>query len=113
MGVRPLVKPLVFLYLVTQLLLAIPAGAAASAPVHSPQGSCAHMSSAPAHERCPCCPDGAGSMKDCLAACTLAATMTAPQITVPVVHSRQAVFPILTLDAAWTADPPLKPPPIA
>jgi hypothetical protein len=109
--VRSLLKPLVFLFLATQLLLAIPAGA--SAPTGPHQTPCEHLSGAPSHDACPCCPDGVSTMKDCLASCTLAATMTSFQVTVPVVRSHDAVISRSSAPATWAADPPLKPPPIA
>ena len=62
---------------------------------------------------CPCCPDGADSLRDCLAACTLAvAALPETQVLA------RAVVPALRIDAAPSApllslsDPPLKPPPI-
>lgn len=62
---------------------------------------------------CPCCPDGADSLRDCLASCTLAA-LALPDIQV----IARANVPPLRVDAAPSAslfslaDPPLKPPPI-
>jgi hypothetical protein len=108
--VRSLVKPLAFLFLAMQLLLAMPAGASAS---ESPSGACATMAGVHADGHCPCCPDGVSTLKDCLASCTLAATMTSFHVTVPVVRSHAAVIPLPVTPAAWAADPPLKPPPIA
>ena len=62
---------------------------------------------------CPCCPDGADSMRDCLVSCTLAATA------LPVIPhlSRAPADPLrvrATLAAPFrsVSDPPLKPPPI-
>ncbi len=72
------------------------------------------MASLPADtDECPCCPDGADSLKDCLASCTLAA------LALPDTHVvARALAPSLRVDAEPSApllslsDPPLKPPPI-
>lgn len=109
--VRSLGKPLAFLLLATQLLLAMPVGASSASGTQS--GACATMAESHADGHCPCCPDGVSTLKDCLAACTLAATMTSFHVTVPVVRSHDAVMPLPGIPAAWAADPPLKPPPIS
>ncbi len=62
---------------------------------------------------CPCCPDGATSMTDCLVSCLLAAA-TAPTIfTTQVVSIPTEAFVELPHAAKAFSDPPLKPPPIA
>ena len=103
-------KPLAFLFLATQLLLAVPAGASTQATHKTP---CAAMPGMQSDDPCPCCPDGVASLKDCLASCTLAATIPAFAFTIPVVRSHDVVTPTSTTPTAWAADPPLKPPPIA
>ena len=103
-------KPLAFLFLATQWLLAIPAGASTH---ETHKTACAAMPGMQADDHCPCCPDGASSLKDCLASCTLAATIPAVQFSIPVVRSHDVVTPVSTTPTAWAADPPLKPPPIA
>jgi hypothetical protein len=111
---KSVLKPLVCLLVAAQLLLAVPAmafvqttsGAAASSP-------CDDMMDSTAGDHCPCCPDGAGSMKDCLASCTLAA-VALPNVQLPARRSapslRVEAMPSAPLVAL--ADPPLKPPPI-
>ena len=64
-------------------------------------------------DECPCCPDGADSLRDCLTSCTLA---VAALPDTPVLS--RAPAPALRVEAALSApplslsDPPLKPPPI-
>ena len=64
-------------------------------------------------DECPCCPDGAGSMRDCLTSCTLS---VAALPATPVLS--RAPAPALRVESAPSAplrslsDPPLKPPPI-
>jgi hypothetical protein len=105
------VKPLALLYIVVQLLLAMPAGALASPG--APQTPCEHGAAAPAGDHCACCPDGASSMKDCLASCTLAATMSVFLPLALVAPVRSQPLPAAPSATPWTAEPPLKPPPIA
>ena len=108
-GVRyRLLKPLVYLLVAAQLLLAVPVGASVATP-------CDEMEMAGTNDSdpCPCCPDGADSMKDCLASCTLAA-IAAPATQV----LARASAPSLRVESEPSAplvslsDPPLKPPPI-
>jgi hypothetical protein len=105
---KSLLKPLVYVLVAAQLLLAVPAMAAT---ITFAQG--APSSAATSGDQCPCCPDGADSMKDCLASCTLAAAAL-PDTQAPARMSA----PHLRVDAAPAAplvplsDPPLKPPPI-
>jgi hypothetical protein len=110
-AVRSLTRPLAFLYIVVQLLLAMPAGAVASPG--AAQTPCEHMAGAPAGDHCPCCPDGVSSMKDCLASCTLAATVSVSLPLVPVAPARSQSLPAAASATPCTAEPPLKPPPIA
>ena len=102
-------KPLAFLFLAMQLLLAIPASASTQG---TQQSACAAMPGMHANDHCPCCPDGVSSLKDCLASCTLAATMAAVPLTIAVVRSHDVVIPASSTLTTWAADPPLKPPPI-
>jgi len=108
--VQSLVKSLVFLFLAMQLLLAMPAGASTQG---TPKSPCAAMAGMQADGHCPCCPDGVSTLKDCLAACTLAATMTTAHLAIPVVRSHDAVISRPSAPATWGSDPPLKPPPLA
>jgi hypothetical protein len=111
---RLFIKPLCFVLVAAQLLLGFPA--VSSAHASSPAGThvpCDQMGSAPHDDGCPCCPDGAGSMKDCLVMCTLAAAVMPSVFVISVTRAHAAVtveFPdyLITL-----SDPPLKPPPIA
>jgi hypothetical protein len=105
--VRRILKPLAFLFVAAQLLLAVPAVAAASVP--SATSYCEGGASHP--DKCPCCPGE--SMKDCLTACTVIAAMPA-SLSLPVFSpahgSASSPEPFF---AAISSDPPLKPPPIA
>jgi hypothetical protein len=107
-------KPLVFLLVAAQLLLAVPAIAFAQSTSATAESSpCDEMMGSTTHDECPCCPDGADSMKDCLASCTLAAVAIS-DAPIPARLSE----PPLRVDGspsaplASFADPPLKPPPI-
>lgn len=112
---RKFAKPLTFLVIAAQLLLAMPATAsapAAAAPA-SAEMPCDGMPMPTGDDPCPCCPDGATSMTDCLVSCLLTAA------TAPTIHFMQS-GPILTeafVDLPFAvhtlSDPPLKPPPIA
>jgi hypothetical protein len=86
----------------------------AAAPFASAQPVTMAMSNMPADmDDCPCCPAGADSLRDCLAACTLAVAAL-PEIPIPI----RAATPALRIDAALSvaphslSEPPLKPPPI-
>jgi hypothetical protein len=102
---------------VAQLLSAVPLASAQSAVDRADEMPCAEMmgmAAMPADsDECPCCPDGADSIRDCLTSCTLAA------LALPDTHVfARAPVPALRVDAAPPAqlrslsDPPLKPPPI-
>jgi hypothetical protein len=101
------VKPLVYLLVVAQLLLAVPAMAFATGG--DPMGMAAMSTS----DHCHCCPAGAQSMQDCLAACTLAAaaapTMQGAACTMALPARVDVPLPA-PLDSV--SIPPLKPPPI-
>jgi hypothetical protein len=113
---KRLFKPLAYALVAAQLLLAVPAMAFSGAtPGPSSSIPCDQMdmAAASANDHCPCCPDGAQAMQDCLASCTLAAAA------MPCTYvSTRTVTPPLRVAATPTAplntvsDPPLKPPPI-
>ena len=111
---KSLLKPLVYVLVAAQLLLSVPAMSfAQGASSASASVPCDEMQSMTSSDHCPCCPDGADSMKDCLASCTLAAAA------LPVAQvSTRTVTPPLRVAATPSAplksisDPPLKPPPI-
>jgi hypothetical protein len=98
-------KPLVLLLVAAQLLLAVPAMAFAQTTSAS--------TSSTTHDECPCCPEGADSMKDCLASCTLAAVASS-NVPLPARPSAPSlgVEGSPSAPLASLADPPLKPPPI-
>jgi len=105
---KRMLKPLVYVLVAAQLLLAVPAMSA-----NTFSGAASSHSAPCDADPCPCCPDGAASMKDCLASCTLAAVAA---FTTPVLL--HAAVPAPRVDATPSAplhslsDPPLKPPPI-
>lgn len=110
---RRYARPLAFLLIAAQLLLAVPAMASARiAQAAAPEIPCAGMATAGGDHHCPCCPDGVDSMSDCLASCLLAVA-AAPAVSV--VHVI-ATGPVAFIDpgppAGNSSDPPLKPPPI-
>jgi hypothetical protein len=115
---KRMARPVALLVIAAQLLLGLPAMATAQVPAAAgTQAPCADMPASHGlgakHDGCPCCPDGAGSMKDCLVMCTLAAAVT-PSVFVVVVAPSQAPS-LVEFPGFLTAlsDPPLKPPPIA
>jgi hypothetical protein len=107
---------LVRVLVVGQLLAAVPL-ANALPTARADAAPCAGMmdgnSASAEADHCPCCTAGAGSLLDCLAACTLAVAAL-PDIRLP----SRAPVPAFRLDATPSApllslsDPPLKPPPI-
>jgi hypothetical protein len=114
--VRRPAKPLIFLLIAVQLLLVVPAISAASvSTAGAMEMPCDGM---PMHESvdgddpCPCCPDGASSMTDCLASCMLAA-VAAPAITsTQFVTSHAPPYVETPFTADSFSSPPLNPPPI-
>jgi hypothetical protein len=91
-------KPLVYLLIAAQLLLAVPAMGALSATDA---------------DACPCCPAGADSMNDCLASCTLSAVaLQNAQVLAHVSASSMRLEALPSAPPASLAEPPLKPPPI-
>jgi hypothetical protein len=108
-------KPWIYVLVAVQLLLAAPAmanpGGFAAA---STSAMCDHIAAAVSAEQCPCCPAGAQSMRDCLAACTLAAAATPPvMVTVITPDPAQQVASVPMRVRLSFSNPPLKPPPIA
>ena len=111
---RKFAKPLTLLVIAAQLLLAVPAMASVpGASQTSATMPCDDMPMPTGDDPCPCCPDGATSMTDCLVSCLLAAA-TAPTILLKQVGSVPTdSFIDLPYAAHTLSDPPLKPPPIA
>jgi hypothetical protein len=111
---KRLLKPLVYLLVAAQLLLAVPAMASAqSVTAESASIPCDEMPGMGEGDECPCCPDGVDSMKDCLVSCMLAAvaapsTGVSTHVTAPNVRVDSTIFAPLVSPS----DPPLKPPPI-
>ncbi len=109
-----LLRPLVYILVAAQLLLAPPV---VSAFVSGDFGSavvtpCAgEMPVAAESDPCPCCPDGI-SKAECLANCTavVAAAPSLPLVTVCIVANVIAIAPVSGV--VCLSDPPLKPPPI-
>jgi hypothetical protein len=111
---RNLVRPLVCLLVTAQLLLAVPVAASAQAPGSSHGEMPCDQAPTPAgDDSCPCCPDGADSMKDCLGSCTLAAAIAPSIPLVQDVKLASEAFGDSIYSVANLSDPPLKPPPIA
>lgn len=110
----PLVKSLSCMLVAAQLLLAVPVVASP----HAPSGAhgempCDQVPAPAGDDPCPCCPDGADSMKDCLGSCTLAVAI-APSIPIGQAATLASeAFGDSIYRVATVSDPPLKPPPIA
>lgn len=111
---RKFAKPLTFLVITAQLLLAVPAMAGLSfAAAASAEVPCDDMPLHAGDDACPCCPDDASSMTDCLVSCLLSA-VAAPSISlVPARSDSAEAFVTPPIAAPAPNDPPLKPPPIA
>ncbi len=111
---RHFLKYIVSLVIAGQLLLAVPAMAFAPDSHASSGTHCDEMATSATHEKgCPCCPDGGGSMSDCLTLCSLAAALTPSVFVVGVVTSHERPEIALAVSLTSPSDPPLKPPPIA
>jgi hypothetical protein len=111
--VRSLSKPLIYVLIAAQLLLALPAMASAqTGAAAGHEMPCDEMPMPAGDDPCPCCPDGTNSMTDCLVACTLAAT-AAPTILIPQAAA-MAAQRIVEIPSYFDtlSDPPIKPPPI-
>jgi len=112
--VRRFSQPLIYVLIAAQLLLAVPAMASAHVGANAAhEMPCDEMPMDGDPHPCPCCPDGADSMTDCLVACTLAAT-AAPSLSVAHV-AVAAAPPVVDVFHSFDtpSDPPIKPPPIA
>lgn len=112
--VRSLSKPLIYVLIAAQLLLALPAMASAqTGATTAHEMPCDEMPMPAGDDPCPCCPDGTNSMTDCLVACTLAAT-AAPSLSIAHVANSGAPPIVESFHSFDTpSDPPIKPPPIA
>jgi hypothetical protein len=114
---KHIARPVACVVIAAQLLLAVPAMAHAPDPGTNTQAHCDAMvvpATAATHDDgCPCCPDGAGSMKDCLVMCSLAVAVTPSLFVSTVTPSQAEPFVELSDYITALADPPLKPPPIA
>ena len=110
-------RPVACVVIAAQLLLVVPSMAHAPDPGAITAKHCEEMPgsmSGTAHDDdCPCCPDGAGSLRDCLTMCSLAAAVAPSEFVVAVTPSHATPFVEYTADPTSLADPPLKPPPIA
>jgi hypothetical protein len=112
--VQSFIKPLAFLFVAAQLLLAVPVMASVSAaPGGPPCHEMGDMGASPesASDQHPCCPDGT-DMSNCLASCAMGAAVAAH---IPVLLIKAARIEPRSLPPAFTAvasPPPLKPPPI-
>jgi hypothetical protein len=108
---------LVRVLVVAQLLSAAPLASARPAAHRADAMPCAEQMdmsamAAGSHD-CPCCPDGAGSLRDCLTSCTLAVLAMPATLVIsrtPVLALRVEEAPPAPLHSL--SDPPLKPPPI-
>lgn len=111
---RLLARPLLFALVAAQLLQAVPVMASTQASGSSHHEMPCDQLPTPADDgSCPCCPDGADSMKNCLASCTLAAAIAPSIFIVHVVSSVSEAFVDSSYRVTALSDPPLKPPPIA
>jgi hypothetical protein len=109
-----LARPVALLVIAAQWLLGFSAMAGAQSAVASAtHAPCDEMAAAHHNDGCPCCPDEAGSMKDCLVMCTLAAAVAPSVFVVAVTPSHAVSFVEFSDYLSSLSDPPLKPPPIA
>lgn len=111
--VRRFSQALIYVLIAAQLLLAVPAMASAHiGATAAHEMPCDEMPMPADGHPCPCCPDGADSMTDCLVACTLAAT-AAPSISISQVTLAPAPLIVEIFHSFDTpSEPPIKPPPI-
>jgi hypothetical protein len=111
--VRRLAKPLTYFIVAVQLLLAVPSMAAAQLPGDShAEMPCDEMPMG-TDESCPCCPDGADSMTDCLVSCLLAVAAMPTVLVVNVLAPTAIGFTDPGHTAGTLTEPPINPPPIA
>jgi len=113
---KRLARPLAFVLIAAQLLLAVPAMAHAQVTAGAAtQSHCQGMDMGMDNDsdQCPCCPDGANSMSDCLTSCTLiAAIVPTLQFDSVPAPTAQVYLEPARLTPTFS-EPPLKPPPIA
>ena len=110
---------LVQVLVVAQIVCAAPVASALPAGQSAEEMPCAGMMDMESRhsdlgsDNCPCCPEGSDSVAACLAACAVAAGLTA-SYAMPVISAGtpRAQLPIVTAHSRLF-DPPLKPPPIA
>jgi hypothetical protein len=113
--VKRRLRPLIYLLVAAQLLLSAPVvNALASASAgNGPAMECEGHEPATSHtDRCPCCPDGAGTDASCLAACTANVGATPVLILPQAMGTMPAPATTVIAKAGALDDPPLKPPPI-
>jgi hypothetical protein len=110
--VRRIAKPLAWLLICAQLLLAVPAVAMSKVAGNVEAGMPCNGMPMGDGDHCPCCPDGVDSMRDCLASCMLAVAVTPAELTVQVLTPTHYRFIEPCYAAGASTDPPLKPPPI-
>jgi hypothetical protein len=119
--VNRITRPLVYLLITAQLLLAVPAFAASA--IASARSVATLHADAPCHgmpaqvavddsDKPPCCSGDAASMQDCLASCTLGAAMVMNISIAAPSAARIHAQPALPTFVALASAPPLKPPPI-
>ena len=106
-------RPLAFLVIAAQLLLAVPA--MANATVSADAAAEMHCDHIDAHgdAPCPCCPDGASSGTDCLVSCMLSAVAAPAIFIVTIAAPDTPAFVQTTFAPDHFFQPPLNPPPIA
>jgi hypothetical protein len=110
--VRRFLKPLTFLLVAAQLLLAVPAIAAVTEQGNEHCAGMAHGAADGAPADCPCCPEGTASMMQCLASCLLAAAAPLHLAWSAPTPAQPSPEPVLPAPRSFESDPPLKPPPI-
>jgi hypothetical protein len=113
-SVRSFIKPLAFLFVAAQLLLAVPVVASASAAAEGPPcHEMGDMGASPesASDRQPCCPDGM-DMSNCLASCAMGAAVAAHVPVLLIKAERIEAQSLPPASIAVASPPPLKPPPI-
>jgi hypothetical protein len=109
--VKRLLRPLLYVLIAAQLLLSAPVVSALTAASATNAVSCADMRMGDT-EPCPCCPEGAESMAQCLSGCTAAfGFVVAHSGFVSEPESSSASAPLFAPLAVF-AEPPIKPPPI-
>ena len=111
-AVNRIARTVVYLLVTAQFLLAVPAFANTLASATSAAAHCADMLEAAGDEPCPCCPDGADTLSDCMSACAIASALPASLPTLAVDRVVELVRLAPAVFITSLADPPLNPPPI-